>query len=195
MNRIHFVLVATLITLAVAHAPATAQTISWVLLANEVGSGLQTSGARARLSDSQHGGVTVRIESADSTLALVTADDQVPGTPYIDVFVANGQTDAFFYVQALEDTTGVAYLNATAPGFAAGLDSIDVVQPTMKLNGLNFSHDPFDIDDTFFVTVGVANGSNTNVTAQESAGRRSRTNSDVYKLECGRGAAGNDGVN
>jgi hypothetical protein len=94
-------------------------------------------------------------------LALVSADERTPGAPYVDVFVPNGVTYATFYVQALEDTTGTIYLTATAPGFTAGIDSIDVVQPSLRINGLLDSQDPVDPDDTFTISVGIANGSNT----------------------------------
>jgi hypothetical protein len=43
-----------------------AQNLSYTFFPDEIGSGLQSSYVRARLSDSQHGGTTVRIESADT---------------------------------------------------------------------------------------------------------------------------------
>jgi hypothetical protein len=161
MARTSSVLLVALVLVAVAATPALSQTISWIYLGDEVGSGLQTSYARARLSDSQHGGVTVRIESSDSTLALVTDDELTPGSKYVDIFVPNGSIDASFYVQALEDTTGQVYLTATATGFATGLDSIDVVVPALDISGLGTSQDSYDQDDPFSIRVGVPNGGNT----------------------------------
>lgn len=140
-------------------APASeAQTISWVTLDPQVGSGLQIGSARARLSDSQHGGITVRIASSDSLVALVSPTIDLAGTPYVDVFVPNGETDAYFYVQGLEDTTGTVDLIATAPGFAPDTSSVEVVQPAIAITGLGTSYDAFRNDDPFQVRVGLPGG-------------------------------------
>ncbi|HET6348825.1 MAG TPA: hypothetical protein VFH88_07035, partial [Candidatus Krumholzibacteria bacterium] len=151
----------SLLIVAIAARPSHAQTISWVSLPADVGSGLQTPAVRARLSTSQHGGVTVRVESAEPALALISADELTPGATFVDIFVPNGSTDAIFYVQAFEDTVGTVHLTATATGFATAADSIDVVTPSQRVQYLNASQDPYDPDDAFQIQVGLANVGNT----------------------------------
>ncbi len=148
--------------------PAASQTISFITLADKVGSGLQTGSARARLSTGAHGGVTVHFESADPLLAVVTADEFTPGASSVDVFVPNGSIDALFYIQAFEGVTGMAGLTASAPGFTSAVDSVEVVTPAFRFSGLNASGDPFALDDEFVIQVGVANPSNTALTPAQN---------------------------
>ena len=112
---------------------ANSQTISYLGVPIDIGSGLQSSLLRAQLSESQHGGITVRIESADTLLAFISAAEQTPGTPYVDVFVPNGSVNANFWIQTLEDTTGTVTITATAPGFVSAVDSIDVLPSAIRL--------------------------------------------------------------
>ena len=79
-------------------ATASAQTLSIISLPDEIGAGLQSGTVRARLSDSQHGGITITIQSSDSTLALVSPDEFTAGSTDLEVFVPNGSIDALFFV-------------------------------------------------------------------------------------------------
>ncbi|MEN8007869.1 MAG: FlgD immunoglobulin-like domain containing protein [Candidatus Krumholzibacteriota bacterium] len=146
---------------------AQAQTISYYSFYDKVGSGLQTAKWRALLSDTQHGGITVHIESPDTNLVLVTADENVPGAAFADVFVPNGDSFAEFYLQALEDTTGTVDVTASAPGFTDAVRAVDVLVPSLHLVGLVTTIDPFAPDDAFFVSVGLANAGNTNLSAHQ----------------------------
>jgi hypothetical protein len=148
---------------------AVAQTISYLGVPLDVGSGLQSFLLRAQLSDSQHGGITVRIESADTLLAVVSDAEQTPGTPFVDVFVPNGSVNANFWIQALEDTTGTVTITASAPGFATAVDSVDVLPPAIRLNGVISSVDVFGPDDNFVVQVGLPNIANSNLLAIQAA--------------------------
>lgn len=167
MRRFRSVVIAFLVVLAALVSPAFSQSISYNSFDTEVGSGLQTSYIRAQLSDSQHGGITVTIEVSDTNLALVTDDNLTPGSKSVDVFLPNGSSYAQFYVQAFEDTTGTIGVTASAPGFTAVTDSIDIVPAALRVLGLQTSHDPFDLDDAFYVSVGIANGSNTSLSATQ----------------------------
>jgi len=139
--------------------PVLGQTISYISMPDAVGSGLQSSFVRARLSTGAHGGVTVRIASDDTTLAFVSAGEFTPGTDSVDVFVPNGSIDALFYIQALEDTTGMVHVTATAPGFSDGIDSVAVAVPAVELTGLAITHNVLDPIDQFQVRVGLPFGS------------------------------------
>jgi hypothetical protein len=146
-----------------------AQTISYVALPDEIGSGLQSLELRARLSDSQHGGTTVRVQSADTMLAFVSDGEQTPGTEFVDIFVPNGSIDAFFFIQTVEDTTGNVSITASATGFASEIDSVDIVQPAIQLSGLSGSVDVYAADDDFRVQIGIPNDLGTYVTQLQAA--------------------------
>jgi hypothetical protein len=150
------VLAATALFFAV---PVLGQTISYISKPAAVGSGLQSSLVRARLSTGAHGGITVRVESADTTLAFVTDAELTPGSDFVDIFVPNGSTDALFWIQALEDTTGMVTITASATGFSDGVDSVSVAVPAVELTGLAPTHNVLDPVDEFQVRVGLPFGS------------------------------------
>ncbi len=150
-------------------APAFAQSISFISQPAEVGSGLQSNNVRARLSDSQHGGILVSLSASDSTQALVAPDDQTPGVPEVSVFVPNGSTDAFFVVQALPDTTGTVTIEAQAPGFATNSFNVDVVTPAFDLTGVTATRSVIDPEDPFTVRVGIASGTGVSVGTTQKA--------------------------
>ena len=57
----------------------------------------------ANLGDANHGGVTVTISSGDPTVALVAPNNTTtPGSASVDVFVPNGETLAYYRLDALE---------------------------------------------------------------------------------------------
>jgi hypothetical protein len=148
---------------------ALAQTISFLNQPDLVGSGLQAYPARARLSDSQHGGILVTVSVSDSTLILVAPDDHTPGVPELDVFVPNGSVDAYFVVQALRDTTGTATIEAQAPGFSPNSFDVDIVTPVVELGGVATARSVIDPEDPFTVRVGLANSAGTGLgTAQRA---------------------------
>ncbi|UCH84357.1 MAG: hypothetical protein JSW50_01330, partial [Candidatus Latescibacterota bacterium] len=146
-----------------------AQSLSFVYFKSEIGAGLQDGYTHARLSDSQHGGITVRIESGDTLLVLVAPDATSPGAPFIDVYVPNGSINATFYTHTIEDTTGTATITATAPGFSSVADQVAVVQPALQLLGLPSTIDVLDPDDPFRVRVGIPTVSNGGLYATQKA--------------------------
>jgi len=158
-----------LVTLGGVTQATNAQSISYLGVPLDVGSGLQSGSLRAQLSTGAHGGVTVHIESADTNLAFVATGAQVPGAQFVDVFVPNGSLNADFYIQTLEDTTGTVTITASAPGFTSAVDSIDVVTPAIKLFGVPGSVNVLAPDDIFQVQTGIANISNTLLIASQAA--------------------------
>jgi hypothetical protein len=134
----------------------TNQYISYLGFPEAVGAGLQSGIVTARLGESGHGGVTVHIESGDSAIALVSSDPGTAGTPTVDIPVLNGQTDAFFYVHGVDDTTGTVLVTAAAAGFAGGVDTVDVVMPAIQIASLPDTADIAEPDVDFTVQIGLA---------------------------------------
>lgn len=152
-------LLAAIVAIALCTAlPAFGQTISYVSKPAAVGSGLQSGQIRARLSTGAHGGVTVHVQSADTTLGLVADAEMTPGGEFVDIFVPNGSIDAIFYIQALEDTTGMVTITASATGFSDGVDSVNVAVPALQLTYLTVTHNVLDLVDEFVVQVGLPLG-------------------------------------
>ena len=82
-----------------------------------VGAGLQSGGYTARLGATAHGGVTVRITSSNPAVLLVSPNATTVGTASVDIPVANGSTDATYYIHGIEGARGTVTLTATASGF------------------------------------------------------------------------------
>lgn len=120
-----------------------------------VGSGLQYGNLNASLSATDHGGVTVRLESTDPQTLLVSPNDSTPGTAFIDVPVADGGNLARYYIQGVEGATGTADVRVTAPGFAADSATNTVEPPHIEMVGLLNSQNTFGADDAFQVRIGV----------------------------------------
>jgi len=148
---------------------ASAQTITYTSFYAKVGSGLQSGIQFARLSDAQHGGITIHIESADTTLAFVSADAQTPGTEFVDIFIPNGTIQAGFFTQMVEDTIGMVSITASAPGFGSVTDSTEIVQPAMRLFSLQASTDVSAVDDAFQVQIGIPTSTNSNLQQFQAA--------------------------
>lgn len=122
-----------------------------------VGSGLQAGAFYATLQSGSHGGVTLRLESSDSTVMLVSPDLVTPGSPFIDIEVPDGTTRLLYYVQGVEGQDSVtASLVASAAGFVTDSATIEVIQASYEVIGVNTSTTSLSPDDPFYVRVGVA---------------------------------------
>ena len=128
-----------------------------------IGAGLQFS-SQGSLGISDHGGVTIRIESADSGLARVAVDDTTPGSTFIDVFVPDGSSSVPYTVQAVGGTTGTTTVTASAVGFDAGVGTITVAPPGVALTALA-SNLEVGQSDTFAIRTGVANATGTGLSS------------------------------
>jgi len=134
-----------------------------------LGSGLQRISTLS-LGASNHGGTTVRLESADPTIALVSPNVSTPGSAFIDVPIAIGGATANFYVQAVEgriaDTT---FIYSSAPGFVTDSLAVAVWQGVYEIIGLNGSGTTISADDAFQVRVGTPSNPTTGVLAAVDA--------------------------
>jgi len=132
-----------------------------------IGAGLQFA-FNADLGISNHGGVTVHIESDDPAVARVAPGAVTPGTPAIDVAVPDGERYAQYVVQGMAGATGTAGLTASAPGFSNGTATITLAQPAVAIGGL----DPMQSVGTnrvFTIFLGLPNAAGTLLTDHQGA--------------------------
>jgi hypothetical protein len=124
-----------------------------------IGAGLQY-GSDASLDIPHHGGVIVRIESDDPSIARVAPDASTPGTAFIDIVVPDGEDTLHYVVQGVAGTTGTVTVTASAPGFDDGTGTITVVQPAVYIIGLS---DPQSVGTNreFTVLTGIPDGAGT----------------------------------
>ena len=132
-----------------------------------VGGGLQKQ-LRVTLGGANHGGVTVRVASSETTKLLISVNAATPGTSFIDIPIADGSTSADFYVQGVLNATGDATVTATQALFTSGNVSIKVVQPVFVLSGLADSTTSLSANDPFYAYAYILNAAGTAVqTTQE----------------------------
>ena len=124
-----------------------------------VGGGLMTGGFAARLGATAHGGVTVRITSSNPDVLLVSPNTTTAGTPFVDIPVANGSTDASFVIHGVEGAQGTVTLTATAPGFTQAQSTATVGDVGLQLSGLSTAPTTLSPNDEFSVNIGVLNAS------------------------------------
>ncbi|KPJ94448.1 MAG: hypothetical protein AMJ53_05215 [Gammaproteobacteria bacterium SG8_11] len=134
-----------------------------------VGAGLMSryDNRLVRLGATAHGGVTVRIESSNSSVALVSPDGGTVGTEFIDVYVPDGEQNAFYVVHGVEGATGSVSLTASAPGFIDGAGTVNVVQSAVRIQGLSTNTTTLSADNPFYLEVGVPNAGNTNLSSDQ----------------------------
>jgi hypothetical protein len=111
-----------------------------------VGAGLQSS-TSAQLGASQHGGVTVTVQSDNPARVLVSPDAATAGTASFTVNLANGATGIPYHVQGLEDGSGSANVTVSAPGFTSATHSVQVVAPGIEILNLNEQTTTLSEDD------------------------------------------------
>ena len=130
-----------------------------------IGAGLQFSSSAA-IAVPNHGGVTVRIESNDPSIALIAPDETTPGTAFIDVVVPDGSTVVPYVVQGVVGALGPATVTASAPGFSDGIGTIDIVQPALTLFGLAGGQS-VGTNDVFSVLLGLPNAAGTGLSSTQ----------------------------
>jgi hypothetical protein len=136
----------------------------------DIGSGLQTGALTAQFGSGSHGGVTLRIESADSTLVRVSTVSGVAGDPFVEVFVPNNTTEATYFLHGQAGQLGQTLITATATGFPDAVDTARVVTPVVGILSLADSLDVSDPNDEFIVQIGVPDGSGTQIATPQRAG-------------------------
>jgi hypothetical protein len=137
--------------------------------AMNLGSGLQRLSTLS-LGASNHGGTTVRLESADPTIALVSPNVSTPGAAFIDVPFVIGATSTNFYVHAVDGRLGdTTFVYSSAPGFATDSMQINVWQGVYEIIGLNANGTTISADDAFQVRVGTPSNPTTGVLSSVDA--------------------------
>lgn len=133
---------------------------SFTVSSQTVGAGLQRGGS-VSLSGSDHGGVTVRVTSADPSRVLISPNATTPGSAFIDVVLPNGSSFFSFVASGLEGVTGDVQVTATTTGFVTSSGVASVVQPAADIIGLPSTASIAGGDDVFTIRLGVPNGVNT----------------------------------
>ena len=111
---------------------------------------------RARLGATAHGGVTVRLTSSDPSVLLVSRDATTRAPPFVDIPVANGNTDATYYIHGVEGARGTVTLTATATGFTAGQATATVGDPAAVERAAGTTT-TLSASAAFYVRLGVLN--------------------------------------
>jgi hypothetical protein len=128
-----------------------------------VGSRLQ-AGTGATLGASEHGGVTVTVQSDDPTRVLVAPNATTAGTASFTVNLPNGSTAVSYYVQGLENVTGTANVTVSAPGFSSATHAVEVVQIGVEIHSLEPAQTNLSaLDTNWYVQVGTPCPGNLNL--------------------------------
>jgi uncharacterized repeat protein (TIGR01451 family) len=166
-----------------------APTMSLFSLPTTVGAGLMDGTYTARLGATAHGGVTVRITSSNPAVLLVSRNATTVGTAFVDIPVANGSTDAGYYIHGVEGARGTVTLTATAPGFTQAQGTATVAESGLQLGGLPGTTTTLTPDTAFYVLLGALNSAGSFLAFQPlRAGAPSvtvtisHTNTDVAQL-------------
>lgn len=133
-----------------------------------VGAGLQSSNQRAFLGAGNHGGATVKIESSNPAIALVSPNATTAGTTFILVTLLNNQTQVNFIVQGVEGADGDVVITASSPRFSDGQGTANIVPAAVRLNGLNATATAGGADDPFNVQIGIPNADGSNLAAVQA---------------------------
>ncbi len=143
-----------LLLVPVAVPQATAQPTISLPASAIVGAGLRTAAQTASLSASNHGGVTVRIESGDPLTCLISPDAATPGAPVIDVFVPDDTGTLPYFINGMENMAGTVTVTASAPGFVGDMRPVEVVAPGVRLALLGESRETLEPPDPFEARIG-----------------------------------------
>ena len=134
----------------------------------KVGSGLQAAGSLT-LATGNHGGLTVSIASSNGLLALVSPDGSTSGGSSVDVVMADGQTEAGFYIQGLDGAAGQVTITASAAGFTAGSATTRIVTPGLRIVNLAAAASTTADEDPFQVQVGIPDAGNNSLASTQPA--------------------------
>ena len=136
-----------------------------------VGGGLQTGSLQGSLGASNHGGVTVHVQSSDPSRVLLAPNATTPGAASIDIAVANGTTTFQFVVQGTDWVEGASSaqpvtVTATANGFSPASSTASYVRPVLEIVSLPSATTPLSASSDFVIRIGVPTATNTMQAAQ-----------------------------
>ena len=121
----------------------------------------------AQLGASDHGGVTVHVASADSARVLIAPNATTPGAASLDIPVADGSTAFTFHLQGQDwgggSSAAAVTITASATGFADGSNTVNYVQPALRLANVPATTTVLSANVNFQAQVGVPNAGNTNL--------------------------------
>jgi hypothetical protein len=132
-----------------------------------LGAGLQESRGLS-LGSGNHGGITVRLTSTDSSLVLLAPDLNSAGGGTLDIPVTPGNTFITYTVQSLGGQTGSAPVIATAPGFLPDTLDVTVAAPALDIIFLGSTTTTFSPNSGFQVRTGLPNGQLTGIQAEQA---------------------------
>ena len=110
----------------------------------------------------------MRITSSDPSILLVSPNATTAGSASIDVAVANGGTDASYFVQGVPDARGTATVTASVTGFTSTQGNVNVVAPALQIESLPSSISATAASDIFQVRVGIADSFNNTLTQSQA---------------------------
>ena len=139
-----------------------------VSVSGSLGGGLQSGFWSGQLGASNHGGVTVHVESGDPSRVLLSPNATTLGTSSLDLFVANGSITFGFFLQGSDwlsgtSSAGPVTITASAPGFTNGTGTISYVQPALRVSGVPATTTLFSPNTAFRAEVGIPSAGNANV--------------------------------
>ncbi len=132
-----------------------------------VGAGLQSYGY-FYLGASRHGGDSVWIKSSNPSVALVAPNDTTPGSDSTMIFIPDGQTSSYFYVQGVDGAAGTPIVTVRANGFVDATAGVTIVQPGVQIGSVPASIASTAADVVIYGYIGVPNGSNTGLAAYQN---------------------------
>ncbi len=171
----------------------TAPTISILSASALVGAGLMDGSYTTRLGATAHGGVTVRVTSSNPGVLLLSRNATSVGAAFVDVPVANGNTDATYYIHGVEGARGTVTLTATAPGFTQAQATATVGDPALRLIGPPSTTTTLSPDSPFIVQLGVLNSTGVFAAVQALRAGAHGGERDDQPHESGGRAAGDHG--
>jgi hypothetical protein len=132
-----------------------------------IGAGLQYGGT-ATLGNPAHGGVTVRVESGDPSVALIARDGLTPGAAFQEIPVPDGEDTVDYTVQGVSGARGDVIVTASAPGFFEGTGTIQVVEPAVTVEALE-AIQSVGTDSDFTVRLGIPDAAGATLSGIQAA--------------------------
>ena len=131
-----------------------------------IGGGLQNGPFTGQLGASNHGGVTVRVESGDPRV-LIAPNVTTEGSSFIEVNVADGATAFAFVLQGADWNAGssaaVVTVTASAPGFSNDTSTVNYVQPATRLALVPSTTTTLSANTDFRLEIGIPVAGNVNL--------------------------------